>query len=427
MPPHPSLIAHSNEFRKEIIKLAPDAYSAVGYAASTQHMIVGEDGAIIIDTSESTKAAENVLAEFRKITDKPITTIIYTHSHRDHISGASVFSEGREVEIIAAHNFSSDLVAVDDTRPSPHMAMMARTKRQFGIGLAFPDERVNLGCGPGDRPMQGMGSGHIPPTLSISDDRVELTRAGVTMTLTKAPGETPDHMIVWLKDRKVLICGDNYYKSFPNLYAIRGTSYRDFDAWADTMDLLMEFRAEVLAPGHTRPVFGADNITKVLTDYRDAIRHVVAETAKGMNQGLGPDELAHRVTLPEHLINQPHLQEFYGKVSWAVRAYFTGTLGWFDGNPTNLARLSPGDEATRFIRLAGGGDAVLTEAQNATSDDTDPQWALELADRLIAAGQNTDAARKVKISAMRSLADWEINATARNYYLLSAKELEAAQ
>jgi len=423
MAAHPSLIEHSNEFRKDIVELASGVYTAVGYAASTQHMIVGEDAVIIIDTSESTKAAENVLAEFRKITDKPITTIIYTHSHRDHISGASVFAEGREVEIIAAHNFHSDLVAVDASHPSPNKAMMARTKRQFGIGLSFPDERVNLGCGPGDRPMQGMGAGFVPPNLLIAEDQLEITRAGVTMTLTKAPGETPDHMIVWLADRKVLICGDNYYKSFPNLYAIRGTSYRNFDAWADTMDLLMGFGAEVLAPGHTRPVFGVDNITAVLTDYRDAIRHVVAETANGMNEGLGPDDLAHSVTLPPHLASKPHLQEFYGKVAWSVRAYFSGTLGWFDGNPTNLNRLAPKDEAEKFISLAGGAANVLSEAEKAQTTGQ-PQWAMELADRLLAVGESMAEARVVKIAAMRELADQEINATARNYYLLSAQELE---
>lgn len=421
---HPKLIAHSDEFQKDVVELCPGVYTAVGYAASTQHMIEGDDGLIIIDTSESTKAAENVLAAFREISDKPIKTIIYTHSHRDHISGAAVFCEGQEVEIIASHDFESDLMAVEQNHPAPHAVMMARTKRQFGISLSFPDERVNLGCGPGDRPMEGMGAGFIAPNLSISEDRVQITRLGVTLDLIKAPGETPDHMIVWLADRKVLICGDNYYKSFPNLYAIRGTAYRDFNAWADTLDMLIGLQADVLAPGHSRPVFGADNIRAVLTDYRDAIQYVVAETAKGMNAGLGPDELAHRVTLPAELAEKPHLQEFYGKVSWAVRAYFAGTLGWFDGNATNLGRLSPKDEATRIIKLAGGADAVVAAARQAAKAN-DPQWVLELADRLLASGHHTDDARTLKVAAMRVLAETEINATARNYYLLSAKELQA--
>jgi len=95
MTPEEKLRAHNSEFEKTVFKLTDTAYLAVGYAASNVGMIIGEDGLIIIDTTESTKAAENILAEFRKITDLPVKTIIYTHSHRDHISGATVFAAGR--------------------------------------------------------------------------------------------------------------------------------------------------------------------------------------------------------------------------------------------------------------------------------------------------------------------------------------------
>ncbi len=92
MTPVDRLRTHDAEFEKTVFELASDVYLAVGFAASNVGMIVGDDGLIIIDTTESTKAAEDILAEFRKITDKPVTTIIYTHSHRDHISGATIFA-----------------------------------------------------------------------------------------------------------------------------------------------------------------------------------------------------------------------------------------------------------------------------------------------------------------------------------------------
>jgi len=423
MKPNPELVAQNNQFQKQVIELAPDVYGAIGFAASNVYMLVGDDGLLIIDTTETTKAAENILAEFRKVSDKPVKTILYTHSHRDHISGATVFAEGGEPEIIAADNFESDLVDVDSSHPSPGKALMARTKRQFGMSLSFPDERVNIGIGPGDRPMQGMGAGFIEPTVSISDARTSLTRYGLDLELVKAPGETPDHIVVWYASRRILFCGDNFYSSFPNLYAIRGTPYRDFNAWADTLDLLLEFDAEGLATGHTMPVIGGSTIKEVLADYRDAIKHVVAETVEGMNQQLGPDELAHTVSLPAELANKPYLKEFYGKVSWSVRAYFAGTLGWFDGNPTNLSRLSPKQCAERTIKLAGGVEELLNAARQAAADN-DHQWALELGDHLIASGQQVHAAKEIKIASLRALADSEINAPGRNYYLLTAREIE---
>ena len=69
---HPDLLAHRAQFEKSITRLGDGIYTAVGYAASNVHMIEGDSSITIIDTSESTKAAENILAEFQKLSDKPI-------------------------------------------------------------------------------------------------------------------------------------------------------------------------------------------------------------------------------------------------------------------------------------------------------------------------------------------------------------------
>ncbi|MEM6728198.1 MAG: alkyl/aryl-sulfatase [Pseudomonadota bacterium] len=423
MPAHPDLLRQNAQFKKRIHKLAEGVYTAVGYAASNVGFLVGSKGIIAIDSTETTQAAENIMADFREISALPITTLIYTHSHRDHISGAAVFAEGREIEIIAADNFASDLVDTGTKKPAPGAALMARTKRQFGISLPG-DERVSLGVGPGDRPMKGMGAGYLEPTLRLAKTTT-LSREGFEIELAKAPGETPDHLVVWLASHKILFSGDNFYHAFPNLYAIRGTPYRDFDAWADTMDQLMAYGAEVLAPGHTLPVIGAENIIECLTGYRDAIRHVVAETVSGMNAGKDPVTIAGDLKLPDELAAKPYLQEFYGMVNYASRAYFAGTLGWFDGNPTSLGQLPPAEEAKRFIALAGGQEAVEAAAHTAI-EDGDLQWAMELVDKLAAVGADTPDAKAIKIRALRALADETVNAPTRNYYLLSARELEGS-
>ena len=421
MSAHPDLIAQNAQFEKKIHTLAPNIYSAVGYAASNVHLLVGTDGIVVIDTTETTQAAENILSDFGAISSLPVTTIIYTHSHRDHISGASVFAAGKDVEIIASDNFTSDLVGVDQVRPAPNGALMARTKRQFGISLP-PEERVSLGVGPGDRPMKGMGAGYIEPTMRVAET-TQIVREGFALELAKAPGETPDHLVIWLKSERILFSGDNFYHAFPNLYAIRGTSYRDFDSWADTMDQLMAYRPDVLAPGHTNPIIGSAEIVEALTAYRDAIRHVTQTTVDGMNKGLDPVTIASKLRLPDDLAEKPFLTEFYGHVGYASRAYFAGTLGWFDGNPTSLGQLPPEAEAAKIITLAGGAANVLEAARKAL-EDGELQWAMELADRLIAVKSELDAAIMVKTTALRALADQTVNAPTRNYYFLSARELE---
>ena len=353
----------------------------------------------------------------------PVKAIILTHSHRDHVSGASVFAEGENPEILASDKSSEDPLIVATEHPRATRAMQMRTKRQFGIGLSYPEEIIGIGVGPGDRPLKGMGEGILKPSRKIAEDGETVELCGVSLQLIMAPGETPDHMVVWYPEKKILFSGDNFYRSFPNLYAIRGTEYRDFDTWANTMDLLLSFKPEVLAPGHTKAVFGFENITTVLGDYRDAIRHVVNETRNGMDAGLTIDDLAHSVKLPENLANKPHLREYYGRVDFAVRAYFVGTMGWFDGNPTSLSSLSPRDEAERFIKLAGGPDKVKNEVNKARSKG-DYQWALQLIDRLICSTEDTNDLDKLKAKILRQHAVSQINCPTRHYYIQCAKELE---
>ena len=420
---HPELKDHPDYFKKEIVQLGENVYQAFGFAASNVYMVIGVDGIIIIDTSETTTAAKNILAEFRKITSLPVKAIILTHSHRDHVSGASVFAEGENPEILASDKSSEDPLIVATEHPRATRAMQMRTKRQFGIGLSYPEEIIGIGVGPGDRPLKGMGEGILKPSRKIAEDGETVELCGVSLQLIMAPGETPDHMVVWYPEKKILFSGDNFYRSFPNLYAIRGTEYRDFDTWANTMDLLLSFKPEVLAPGHTKAIFGFQNITAVLGDYRDAIRHVVNETRDGMDAGLTIDDLAHSVKLPENLANKPHLREYYGRVDFAVRAYFVGTMGWFDGNPTSLSSLSPRDEAERFIKLAGGPDKVKNEVNKARSKG-DYQWALQLIDRLICSTEDTNDLNKLKAKILRQHAVSQINCPTRHYYIQCANELE---
>ena len=421
---HPELRRHPEYFKKEIVKLADNVYQAFGFAASNVYMLIGKDGLVIVDTTETTSAAKNILSEFRKITDLPVKKIILTHSHRDHVSGASIFSEGEDVQVIASSKSSDDPLIVQTKHSRPVKAMQVRTKRQFGIGLSYPDEIIGIGVGPGDRPLQGMGEGIMVPTTRIVRDKTKENFCGINLELIMAPGETPDHMVVWLPDSKILISGDNFYNSFPNLYAIRGTEYRDFDTWAETIDLLLSYRPEILAPGHTKAIFGSKEIQDILSDYRNAILHVVNETRKGMDEGLTIDQLAHSVKLPLNLARKPYLREYYGRVDYAVRAYFVGTMGWFDGNPTSLGQMAPDQEAESFIKLVGGTEIVVDAVEKAFNNK-EFQWALQLVDRLIFSSKELEFAKKMKAKILREYAEEQINCPTRHYYIQSAKELES--
>jgi len=420
--PRQRLEAQSKLFEKSTIKLTDGAYAAVGYGSNVS-MIIGDDAVIIIDTSPSTSAAAGILTAFRELTDKPVKAIIYTHGHRDHIGGAQVFAGTDQPQIHARDNFTA-LLRGQKNKLSP--IIDKRSVRQFGRNLEPYSERISLGVAPAVSPMEGFGEGYMTPTQLFSGERATFEIAGIKIELVQAPGETDDQLYVWLPELKILFSGDNFYQAFPNLYAIRGSAHRDLREWWNSLDKMVHNGAEVLVPGHTRPIFGAKSIHQALSDYRDAIRFVHDKTVEGMNQGLTPDELVDYVKLPEHLATRSYLAEFYGSVAWSVRAVYSGYLGWFDGNPSNLHPLLPTEEAQRIAELAGGAIGLLSAAEVAVAKGQ-YQWTLQLTDHLLRLGVHGSETRKLRSDALTALADQQINASARNYYLSSAKELRPAR
>jgi alkyl sulfatase BDS1-like metallo-beta-lactamase superfamily hydrolase len=420
MTPLERLKQHSDQFQKAVHEPAPGVLVAVGYAASNVSAVRTDQGLVIIDTTESTAAAKAILAEFRRVTAEPVAAIIYTHGHRDHVGGAAVFAAQGSPRIVARASLKNEL-APGGSASNPGEILRKRAARQFGIPLKGGSERINLGIGPADRPIEGLGEGFVAPTETFEGDLYRLEVGGRVFELRAAPGETADQMVVWMPGEKILFAADNFYHSFPNLYAIRGTAYRDFEVWANTLDQMLELGAELMLTGHGQPVCGADAIAERLRDYRDAIRYIVHSCVAGMNQGLTPDQLVDYVRLPPELAAKPWLQEFYGTVAWSVRAFYAGKIGWFDGNPTHLFALHEQQLAARLSALVG--EQTLLETLDAAMQSGDYQWVLHLSDWL-QGSEHIEKVSRIRMEALRCIADGQLNATARNYYLTCALELE---
>ena len=413
------LIAHSEEFKKELITVTDGVHVAVGYALANSILIEGENTNIIIDTTGTEETAREVKALFDAINPNPVESIIYTHNHADHTYGATVFAEGSSPDIYAHSTteiYLSRVIGI--LRP----IISSRSNRMFGNAL--PKEQVeNNGIGPFlEIGRDGRKPGLLYPTKTFTD-QISFEAAGHKIQLFHAPGETNDQLFVWLPEKKALFPGDNFYKTFPNLYTIRGTPYRDLVGWVNSIDMMRYLEPEYLVPSHTRPIVGKEKINTLLTTYRDAIQFVHDQTVRLMNLGLDPNEIAEQLVLPKHLGDSPYLKEFYGTPAWSAKNVFSGYLGWFDGNPSTLKPLPLKDEAEKMIQLSGDWDSLFKVAEDAFLTD-DFQWSLQLTDYLLRSRPDDQKTKLLRQSALEGLGSQESNPNSRYYYLSSAAQLD---
>ena len=417
---------HSRTMNPGVFEIVgKNVYQIYGYALSAMTVAVGDDGVILIDPPEDVEKGLRMREELEKITDKPVKAIVYSHWHTDHYAGVKAFTTQEQVDagdvaIIAHRDFMDNVIANSISGDGPIIA--ARLDYSLGTLLEVgPEGRVNGGIGP-DFVMRTMSL--IPPTVHV-DDRLEHTVAGIRMVHFWAPSEAIDEVVTWFPDLGVLQSAEVIQgESFPNLHTIRGSRYRDPQAWFRSIDRhLRPLPADFMIPSHGRPLAGRQEVADVLRDYRDAISFVYDQTLRHMNNGDLPDDLVAKVKLPSSLASSDWLGDFYGGVPHSVREIYVGELGWFDADPTTLAPLHATESSRRYIELMGGRDTVVAEAKRVAGEG-DHQWAAELLRHVVRVDPGDTEARSNKADALRQIGYMTTNSNWRNFYLTAARELD---
>ena len=420
VPANPKLVNLSKDFEQNICEVTEGVYVAVGYARANPVLIEGTDGLIVIDPAESETAAKIVKAAYNEQLDnifskKPVKAIIYTHYHDCHIHGATVFAGNDMPEIIAHESLTKNLFSPPGAVYSLIFPIKAYRAIKY-MGIKFqqdPGYFVNGGIFPFSIPGP---SGYLPPTKTVQD-KLETNIAGVDLVLMHVPGETSDIICVWLPEKKVLVQIGDFYKSFPAITTMRGASFRNPLDYIKSIDRMRSLNAEYLVLIHGgKPLVGAENISRILTNYRDGLQFVHDQTVQNMNKGLTPQEIIEVVKLPPHLVNDPYLQEYFGRLDRDIFQIFLQYMGWYTGKSRDLFPISLSEEAQGMAELAGGVEQLAAKAQEALNEDK-MEWALILADDVLLLNPEHAAARAVKNSAMISLAEETYNAQTRNYLL----------
>ncbi|MEE2829039.1 MAG: alkyl sulfatase dimerization domain-containing protein [Myxococcota bacterium] len=392
---------------------------ARGFDLANTIVIETATGKVVVDVSSTPERAAAVRAAVEEAVPGPVEALIYTHSHLDHVGGGQSWAEAA-TPVYGTERFEHDFFEKYGMfRPIESR----RGNRQFGRHVshqALPCTSIGKRLD-----MDSLSSpGVLLPNRTFTG-QLNLEIGGVKIELHEAPGETLDQLFVWLPEREVLLPGDNFYDSFPNLYTIRGSRPRPVSRWIESLDAMRRKSARVLIPSHTEPIFGQDKVAARLTAYRDGIQWVRDQVVRGANEGLDLDQIVEGAGLPPELGDERQLRELYGQIDWSVRAIYANELGWFDGRAHRLYPLDKADGAKRTITMMGGAERVWAAARDAEAAG-EARWTLQLLalleDSGVAPPDSADG--DLEVRALRSLAEKTANTNGRAYLLESAFELE---
>lgn len=419
LPSPETLATHCEDVIGEprVISIGDRIHVAVGFDLANVILVRTDEGNVIIDTAMSPSRAEAARAALAEVADGPVAAVIFTHSHIDHVGGASVFV-GADTPLWATAGFVEHFVKQYGVFRD---AETRRGARQFGASVGLE----SLPCSALGRRIdldEAMKVGVKMPTRTFEGE-ASFSLGGLTFELVEAHGETHDQLFVHVPELGALFPGDNYYRAFPNLYTIRGTSPRDVRAWIASLDAMRRRDPAILVPSHTPPVEGREAIREELTAYRDGIQYLHDSVVRDANRGLDADRIAERAALPAAVAKSPALEELYGQLDWSARAIYDHALGWFDGRPEALYPLPREERAGHLVRLAGGVDRVAAEAR-AASERGEHALAVELLALIRDASGDDPAHRPGLAAALRGLAATVANTNGRGYLLEMAHELE---
>ena len=412
--------------RRGLFEVVPGIYQIRGFDLANMTLISGDTGWIVVDplTSEETAAAALAFAH-QHLPRRPVTTVIFTHSHVDHFGGVfgvvtpEAVASG-DVAVIAPLGFmaeaTSEMVLVGQT-------MTRRADYMYGRRLARGD-RGHVGSGLGKQPAFGQVA-IAAPSLIIRDALERHRIDGVDFIFQTVSGsEAPAEITFYLPKSRAFCGAELVSRNLHNLYTLRGAKVRDALKWSGFIDdALYHFPAtEVIFNSHHWPVWGAENATDFLEKQRDIYKYIHDQTLRLAGLGLTPTEIAEAIELPDELQQTLHIHDYYGTVKHNAKAVYQFYFGWYDGNPASLDPLPVTDRATRYVEALGGTQALQQLAISAY-DSGDYRWAAELLNHAVFADPANVSAKALLAKTYDQLGYQAESGPWRDEYLTGAFEL----
>jgi alkyl sulfatase BDS1-like metallo-beta-lactamase superfamily hydrolase len=410
-----------------LYEVVPGIYQVRGFDLSVMTVVEGERGVLVIDPLISVETAAAALALYREHRgDRPVTGVLYTHSHVDHFGGVKGVTTQEDVDaglvpVLAPEHFVEHAISENVYAGT---AMARRAGYMYGAAL----DRGTLGqvgAGLGQTTSTGTVT-LINPTVEITATGQEEVVDGIRMIFQMTPNsEAPAEMHLYFPDFRALCLAENATHTLHNILTIRGALVRDAHAWScyltEAIDLFAD-GSDVAFASHHWPTWGSQEVRDYLSLQRDLYGYLHDQTLRMMNAGLVGSEIAEAIQLPPALENAWHTRGYYGSVSHNVKAIYQRYMGWYDGNPANLWQHPPTERAARYVRAMGGADAVVDHAREAF-EVGDYRWVAEVLSHVVFSDPAHAAAKGLLADTFEQLGFGSENGTWRCAYLSGAHEL----
>jgi glyoxylase-like metal-dependent hydrolase (beta-lactamase superfamily II) len=260
---------------------APDGYVPNGNSVA----IVNDDDVLVFDTFSRPSTARTVLAEIRKITDKPVRYVVNSHWHPDHWSGNEVYAqEYPRLEIIASEETLSLMRNTANAWPAMRSAKLRKDETDLeeelrsgkeADGTILTEDRrrrdeddVRLER---DFTAEALTVKRTYPTLTYGDT-MTIRHGGREFRFMSMVGDARGSTVLYLPGEKILVTGDVI--SYPVPYFTPPLSEH-----ARSLRTLGQIEADVIVPGHG-PAWRDKGFLNLEAELLESIVRQVGEAAR---------------------------------------------------------------------------------------------------------------------------------------------------
>ena len=329
-----------------LVEMAPGVHVAQGYDLADFAFVGTDDGIVAIDAASHPRHVEAALRDLRAVTRAPITHVILTHAHFDHIGGLEALA-GPETQVVAQAAFPDEL-ALQAVSPPPFPSLL-------------PD-------GQDRRP-------HVVPDRLVEQPET-LTVGGRRFTLVPiAGGETRDGLLVQLPDEGVVFTGDMCMPYLGAPFFAEGSAEGLFDALRTVQDL----HPRLLIHGH--PPLTENFTAEAVPGLLAALRDLHAVVSDDIVAGRSLTDVLDRDHLPEVLRGHPAaiLPYLVMREGFVQRLHDQRT-GYWKADGDGVDPVGRAQWAAALDLLAGGRTQAFAAAGEELLTRGEPAAALRIVD-----------------------------------------------